>query len=1029
MLLLHVLYDDGVFIWGEKSFNVEPTCVDGEHPWCASAAETLGVLTSAGADFANTPEIVRKTVVLPSFDGLPEPSVPILGEIHEGALDTSQWSVETVALDDADLLELINAVLADGRITENGCLVARGEMIGLDLCWFAECVRFVVSLLDRGHFLPDIKATQISNFDTKYDSVWRPLLIGEDAEIFGSLARTLPRSVLASRSRDTEAREALGEMLQDLADGIVRLSWFGGKCSRSRGTNTEIAVAERKKRGHLVSALNPHALWARSLGWLGGVEGLSESLESIYADVREWWARFEWFAKAPFKLCVRMGDEPDENGDWRLSYSLKLLSTGEVLTMYDVWRSRERRDLGAYMRRYSLLMLGRVGTAVPAVFSSLDDLAPSGCSLTQQDASDFLSWQAASLESMGVNITYPSWWRASSIDRLSLRGRMLSGSVDPTIFAYTAWSDAVEGGQAQLSFMWELALDGEVLTPGESRAFKSGEHQLMNIRGKWVFVRRDEIDAVAHHAERLPVKLTASEAVRLAIRDRFIDGFTNAPDLEIVYETLKEGSPRVVLGAPGHMNGKLRPYQLRGYSWMAFLTSLGFGVCLADDMGLGKTVQTLALVQHHRDMGDKRPVLLVCPTSVLENWRAECERFFPGLTTYTHHGRGRARGDDFMRASVGASMILTSYSLLARDASFLNEIDWVGVILDEGQNIKNPDTQQSRSCRGLKAEWRVVLTGTPIENHVGDLWSIMEFLMPGMLGSRRRFRMEYVKPIQEDHDEALMEALKRQVGPLIMRRMKTDKDIAPELPEKIETKVFCSLKREQASMYQDVVREMTHDIDGAEGIKRRGIVLAAITKLKQICDHPDLAEGGGDRSPARSSKLERLLALAEEMWSLGDKALIFTQYIGMGEILKSQLQEQFGEEVLFLHGGVPKEGRDEMVRRFQDPNGPKFFVLSLKAGGVGLNLTGANHVIMFDRWWNPAVEAQAIDRAYRIGQTRVVQVHVFCCGGTIEERIDDLLASKKELASKLIDGYENWITELSDKELHKLVALAPGAAE
>ncbi|MDR1944422.1 MAG: DEAD/DEAH box helicase, partial [Synergistaceae bacterium] len=527
----------------------------------------------------------------------------------------------------------------------------------------------------------------------------------------------------------------------------------------------------------------------------------------------------------------------------------------------------------------------------------------------------------------------------------------------------------------------------------------------------------------------LPGTMTAAEALRLAASNRYIDGFMDSPELERAYDSLSRGITRELIEKPSGMTACLRPYQSRGFSWLSFLSGLSLGACLADDMGLGKTIQTLALIQHRYDMGERRPVLLICPTSVLENWRMEISRFLPRMPIYIHHGRARARGPEFAKAIRGVAMVLSSYAVLQRDAAICQEIEWSGVVLDEAQNIKNPDTNQARAVRSIKSGWRVALTGTPVENHVGDLWSIMEFLMPGLLGGRRRFNEEYVKPIQESRDPALMDSLKRVVSPFIMRRMKTDRDIVPDLPRKIETKVFCGLKREQMQLYSDVTDSLSREIACAAGIKRRGLVLAGLTRIKQICDHPSLAAKDGDPSAERSAKLERMLALAEEMFETGDRTLIFTQYVEMGNILKSQLQDRFGKEVMFLHGAVFKDVRDKMVKRFQDGSGPQFFVLSLKAGGVGLNLTGANHVVMYDRWWNPAVEQQAIDRAYRIGQSRNVQVHIFCCRGTIEERIDELILSKKEVANMIIESNDNWITELSDRELQRLLSLSSNALE
>jgi SNF2 family DNA or RNA helicase len=729
-------------------------------------------------------------------------------------------------------------------------------------------------------------------------------------------------------------------------------------------------------------------------------------------------------AKAPFKVCLEVVEpEGEAQSPWRLEYMIHSLHTGVTVRARDAWMLQGRAGdvRGDYMRRYLLIMLGLIGAFVKPVTSSLEEEAPTGCDMSLEEASDFLGVQAEDLTGMGVGVRFPQWWEKGARDALTLRGRVLGGM--------SGNAAAPAGDGEALALKWELALGGAVLSDGERSAVMDGRLPLMRNRGRWRFIDPNHLQAVRRHMESLPSEAGAAELVRLAVRDQYIDGFMDAPELERIYDSLRECRAHEPLSAPGSMNGSLRPYQSRGYSWLSFLSRLGLGACLADDMGLGKTVQALAMIQHRRDCGDRRPVLLVCPMSVMENWRQETGRFFPGMSTYVHHGRARDRGDDFVRGISGCAMVLTSYALLQREISLYQRVDWQGVVLDEAQNIKNPDTQQARAARAIKSEWRVVLTGTPIENHVGDLWSIMEFLVPGMLGSRRSFVNCYVKPIQEGRDAALMEDLRKMVAPFVLRRMKTDRDIAPDLPMKIETKVYCGLKREQVKLYSGVAEALTREIGGAQGIRRRGLVLAALTRAKQICDHPSLVMKDLDFGADRSAKLERLFSLAEEMHETGDKALIFTQYVEMGDILKHQLQERFGREVMFLHGSVFKDARDRMVRRFQEEPGPRFFVLSMKAGGVGLNLTGANHVVMYDRWWNPAVENQAIDRAYRIGQTRNVHVHIFCCRGTLEERIDELIASKKEVAGMVIESNDNWITELSDYELQRLLLLRPAAME
>jgi SNF2 family DNA or RNA helicase len=394
-----------------------------------------------------------------------------------------------------------------------------------------------------------------------------------------------------------------------------------------------------------------------------------------------------------------------------------------------------------------------------------------------------------------------------------------------------------------------------------------------------------------------------------------------------------------------------------------------------------------------------------------------------------HHGGRRPRGEDFVATAGAHDLVLSSYALLHRDIAHLGAVAWAGVVLDEAQNVKNSETRQARAARALRCRWRVALTGTPVENHVGDLWSLFEFLNPGLLGGEAEFKRDFFIPIQARRDGAAQARLKHLTGPFVLRRLKTDRDIVPDLPAKMEMNVFCNLTREQATLYAAVVKEATEDIASAtEAIERKGRVLAALSRLKQVCNHPAQFLGDNSPLPGRSGKLARLTEMLEEVLEARERALVFTQFAVMGGMLRSHLQETFGREVLFLHGGVPRGQRDRMVSRFQkDEDAPPFFVLSLKAGGTGLNLERANHVFHFDRWWNPAVEDQATDRAFRIGQTRPVQVRKLVCAGTLEEKIDELIARKRGLAESVVGAGEGWLTELSLDELRFVMALRPEA--
>ncbi|MEM8808892.1 MAG: DEAD/DEAH box helicase, partial [Cyanobacteria bacterium P01_G01_bin.38] len=419
------------------------------------------------------------------------------------------------------------------------------------------------------------------------------------------------------------------------------------------------------------------------------------------------------------------------------------------------------------------------------------------------------------------------------------------------------------------------------------------------------------------------------------------------------------------------------------------------------------------------------PVLLVCPTSVLTNWEREVKKFGPSLKTLVYHGDKRPRGADFTKAVKPVNLVITSYTLVHRDLKDLKRATWQGIVLDEAQNIKNSEAKQSQAVRELEADFRIALTGTPVENRLGELWSIMDFLNPNYLGPKNFFQRRFATPIERYGDTASLKTLRGLVQPFILRRLKTDRTIIQDLPEKQEMTVFCGLSAEQARLYQKTVDEALTNIDDAEGVQRRGLILGLLVKLKQICNHPaQFLKQKSLGKPRRSAKLQRLNEMLEEVILEGDRALIFTQFAEWGKLLKQQLESQMNEETLFLYGSTSKQKREEMVDRFQqDPNGPKLFILSLKAGGVGLNLTRANHVFHFDRWWNPAVENQATDRAFRIGQTRNVQVHKFVCSGTLEDRIHEMIESKKALAEQVVGAGEQWLTELDTEQLRDLLLL------
>jgi hypothetical protein len=635
------------------------------------------------------------------------------------------------------------------------------------------------------------------------------------------------------------------------------------------------------------------------------------------------------------------------------------------------------------------------------------------------------------LEQAGVVVRMPANWRAGRPSRprvtAAVGGKAPSGL----------------GKEALLDFRMEITLDGETLTVAEVRELLAGSSGLALIRGQWVEVNRERLERTMERfqeAERLAARggLAFAEAMRLLAgadigKDQPAAGADSDWSRVIagpwLADTLKglrspDGLAKVDPGRGLH--GVLRPYQQVGVRWLHLLSRLGLGACLADDMGLGKTIQVLSLLLVQRDAAGetKLPSLLVAPASLLANWAAEIERFAPSLKAVIAHPSAMPAGELKALAHgnlASVDLVITSYGYLLR-MPWLTTAQWRLAILDEAQAIKNPDARQTRAAKRLSAEARIVLTGTPVENRLGDLWSIFDFINPGLLGSAREFT-GYMRRLAERHGGPYG-PLRELVRPYILRRLKTDKSVISDLPAKTEVKAFCQLSRRQAALYQQAVKELTKQIEGAEGIRRKGVVLAFLMRFKQICNHPSQWLGDGAWAEGDSGKWSRLREICEVVEAKQEKALVFTQFREVTTPLATFLGSVFGRPGLVLHGEIEVRKRKDLVSRFQEDESVPFFVLSLKAGGSGLNLTAASHVIHFDRWWNPAVENQATDRAFRIGQTKNVLVHKFVCRGTVEEKIDALIESKKRISQELLEGgRELNLTEMRDEELLRLVAL------
>ena len=589
------------------------------------------------------------------------------------------------------------------------------------------------------------------------------------------------------------------------------------------------------------------------------------------------------------------------------------------------------------------------------------------------------------------------------------------------------------GLQSLLNFEWQLAIGGQTISKAQFDRLVALNSPLVEINGEWVELRPQDIKtAQAFFASRKEqMTLSLEDALRLSTGDTQtieklpVVSFEASGALQELVGALTNNQTLEPIPTPESFQGQLRPYQERGVAWLAFLERWGLGACLADDMGLGKTVELICFLLYlKQEEALEKPTLLVCPTSVLGNWEREVRKFAPTLKAIQYHGDKRPKGKAFAEAVKNQDLVITSYSLVYRDIKSLQSVSWQGIVLDEAQNVKNSEAKQSQAVRQLEATFRIALTGTPVENRLQELWSILDFLNPGYLGNKQFFQRRFAIPIEKYGDTASLRQLRSLVQPFILRRLKSDRLIIQDLPEKQEMAVFCGLTTEQGTLYQKVVEDSLASIETAEGLQRRGMILGLLIKLKQICNHPAQYLKETTLAQHNSGKLQRLEEMLDVALAEGDRALIFTQFAEWGKLLKPHLEKQLGREIFFLYGSTSKKQREEMIDRFQhDPQGPPIMILSLKAGGVGLNLTRANHVFHFDRWWNPAVENQATDRVFRIGQTRNVQVHKFVCTGTLEEKIHDMIESKKQLAEQVVGGGEEWLTEMDSDQLRNLLLL------
>jgi SNF2 family DNA or RNA helicase len=902
--------------------------------------------------------------------------------------------------------------------------------LSASLAWFQACYRLSAAVAGAGQVIPTLDATEAG-----WRARWRPIVDEPVGSELFRLAESMPPVVRAVRPElaawqitslavdafvDQAARHRLHELVApDPAPrsrqpvDVISRRFLTALSARS----DQLLIANTSE-GHAVDEL------ARSLTRWSAVATGRSPLTSLAVVLR---------VVPPSAL--ETGRHDDEVPDDRWLIEILLSPAHDPSALVAVENVADQADVLGVERTVAeaaaALGVRRVAAIAPQLALPVD-AGPGGVVCTLDEISEFLRGPAARMELAGIRVLLPAWWHKPVAPKV----RALATA--------TATQPVTAAGLDTASLAtidWRIALGDDTLTTADIERIAESKHELVYLRGRWVAFDRKAVDraltaARLHHAEGNQagalelIKMVADPDIEVVTADDDEGDSDSAHDwLDALLSGLADDH-LVPLAEPPGFVGTLRPYQQRGLGWLAFLHRVGLGGCLADDMGLGKTAQLLALLAHERASNpDAAPTLVVCPLSVVRNWEREAERFTPDVRVLVHHGADRDVTSLAARVggAAGAQLVITTYATAVRDLAALMDITWARLVADEAQHVKNPATAAAKALRRIPAPRKIALTGTPVENRLSELWSICDLVNPGLLGNQTSFRETYAVPIERNRDQERAAQLRQLVQPFVLRRSKADRSLVPELPDKIEQIAWAQLTREQATLYQSVVDVLLSTLDGMKGLRnsidRRGAILAALTRLKQVCNHPVHYLGDGGRLSGRSGKLTRFDEIIADLLAADERAIVFTQYREMGTLLARHLRDHSGIEAEFLHGGVTRKRRDTMVDSFQSGHGGPVLVVSLKAGGSGLNLTAASQVVHYDRWWNPAVENQASDRAWRIGQTRAVLVHKLVCQGTIEERIDQLIESKRDLAERVVGTGEGWLTELSTDELRDMLVL------
>lgn len=1005
-----------------NSFENEPSAV---HPFIIPSIHLEEIITSNFPfDLTEISEQMADSInlLLPSHDNKPLLSFENNQSLFsQNNIKLQEWLVETVSLEAYTALDFLLSLPDEPPDS---------IIFSSSVKFWKLVAEFVLSLIIKKSFIPVIEELTKNPETTTFVGAWRALIsTEEDNKRLEFLINSIPPYCQAIiQEKETTVKGLISSFIDTCIDAFLKkkLGLFLPPLQNDHNHQEYEPII----RAWMESLFDPdnRQLIAPTKKYAVFAGTINAWLQKLYSQEKH----------KHFQTCFRLQcPGPSEDPDsWKISFHLEAVNDETIMIpAKEIWQSRLgiiRVLEDKYENPQERLMtdLGKASLVYPKINDCLENPFPSSLVLTTEQAVIFLKKYAQKLEKAGFKILLPSWWeKASSKIGVHL---ILSETEQDNSHR----SRGLFTLQSLIDFEWQIVVGDQNLSVEEFENWAKLRVPFIRIGGQWVRINLEEMDKTIAFIEKNFGRLSFGETIQYQL-GHSLESDTSKPRITIegkgsVKRHLKkiaQKSKITPISTPQKFTGNLRPYQINGLSWLVYLQQIGFGACLADDMGLGKTIQIIAFLLYDQERDDTtmgHPSLIICPTSILGNWFKEFKRFAPSLKVIIHHGSRRFSGEEFQKKIQEYDVVITTYNLVYRDFDDFSAITWQNIILDEAQNIKNPQAKQTRAIKKLIGVFRVALTGTPIENSLSELWSIMDFLNPGYLGSLKQFNVNFADPIENHHSQQKRNQLSQIIQPFILRRLKTDPKIIKDLPEKMEMKVYCSLTEEQAVLYEAVVQSLLTQLQIIEGIKRKGLILSSLTKLKQICNHPaQFTRKNKDNLRGRSNKFSRLAEMLEEILANNEKALIFTQYAELGSMLKNYLEKIFDIPILYLYGGTAQQKREQMIQEFQQgsPQSPSVFILSLKAGGVGLNLTAANHVFHIDRWWNPAVETQATDRAYRIGQDKTVFVYKFICPGTLEERIDQLIEKKKNLAQNLLSTGEAWLTELSTEQLREVLIL------